>query len=1178
MSIDYYFADCCPLTRSIVDDLGDPNIGTRSIMPPKPSLSSRLVRKLRKDKGTKDPEKSKRKNDGDLVAPGAAASSIIPSTSSENIVETSITAGDIFQSPQTSQSVEPQSHEQVTLPIPQSASFAQPLTTFIPAATGPTTSTNPIPTELWDLAYDSLKTDESTLVKAYEKVLSHELYVTDSSSIPSKSQENAIEQTNRAIRRSQMSDLVQAGLRKTERLAKAKEGVGNVIQVVLSANEIISSAVQSVPQAAAAWSGVCLALQILLNPTQTTKANREGIVYILSRMHWYWELSSLLLKENLVDGDPSKGLRYELKQRIVDLYKTLLSYEMKSVCSYYQNQTIVILRDIIKLDDWNGNLSTVRDAENALRQDSHQYNTEQIKSSLEQLVDIAKTKEITLLQDIHNALQDQSAKKAEREDNRCLQDLRVTDPRDDMKRIEATKGGLLKDSYAWILSHPDFIDWKEGDETRLLWIKGEPGKGKTMLLIGVVRELEESTHDSTLLSYFFCQGTDSRLNNATAVLRGLIYQLLDQQPSLISHVREQYDKAGRQLFKDVNAFVALSRIFTRLLHDPCLTRIYLVVDALDECESELSQLLSIITQNASTSSSRVKWLLSSRYRREIEEQLRINANRVNLSLELNAESVSAAVDAYIASQVSELAQTKKYDHKLQKHVEDQLHQKANGTFLWVALVCKELRGVEGWDVPELLQEIPSDLTQLYGRMIEQTRKLKKRSVTFCTEVLSISTLAYRPLHLLELAALADLPKEFSCDLPKLTKIIELCGSFLTIREDTVYFIHQSAKDYLNEDPTIFPPGQRTVVHCRIMSRSLQNMSDTLRRDIYNLEHPGISIDQVQSLDPDPLARIRYACGYWIYHLCEVKRPFRDELDLSDNGRIDKFLKTHFLHWLETLSLTRNLSSGVVMIRKLENFLAQNLNHVTDFLSIVRDAVRFILYNRYIIESSPLQVYASALVFSPTMSRMRTLFQDERPRWIITGPLVDENWSLCLQTLEGHTDCVTSVAFSHDGRRLASGSYDMMVRIWDAETGVPQQTLEGHTDWVRSVTFSHDGRRLASGSDDRTVRIWDAETGVPQQTLEIGIVCRVPEFSSDDFHLITELGCIDLSQSFLLPKWSGYCLNADRSWITCNGKKVLWLPPEYRPYTSIFKDQTVAIGIASGVLLIRFDSNIPPTFK
>jgi WD40 repeat protein len=100
----------------------------------------------------------------------------------------------------------------------------------------------------------------------------------------------------------------------------------------------------------------------------------------------------------------------------------------------------------------------------------------------------------------------------------------------------------------------------------------------------------------------------------------------------------------------------------------------------------------------------------------------------------------------------------------------------------------------------------------------------------------------------------------------------------------------------------------------------------------------------------------------------------------------------------------------------------------DFLSIIRDANRFILYNRYIIENAPLQVYASALIFSLTMSRMRILFQNEIPSWISTSPLVDENWSPCLQTLEGHTYSVNSVMFSRDGRRLASGSDDETVRI------------------------------------------------------------------------------------------------------------------------------------------------------
>ena len=126
----------------------------------------------------------------------------------------------------------------------------------------------------------------------------------------------------------------------------------------------------------------------------------------------------------------------------------------------------------------------------------------------------------------------------------------------------------------------------------------------------------------------------------------------------------------------------------------------------------------------------------------------------------------------------------------------------------------------------------------------------------------------------------------------------------------------------------------------------------------------------------------------------------------------------------------------------------------------------------------------------------------------------------------------------------SGSQDGTVRLWDAATGAPLQTLEGHTDWVRSVAFSPDGKQVVSGSDDKTVRLWDAATGAPLQTLE-GHTSSVRSvaFSPD---------------SKQLP-----ILQVSNHWVIEGETNILWLPPDYRKTHSATWNGSLVIGHSSG---------------
>jgi hypothetical protein len=453
-----------------------------------------------------------------------------------------------------------------------------------------------------------------------------------------------------------------------------------------------------------------------------------------------------------------------------------------------------------------------------------------------------------------------------------------------------------------------------------LWIKGHAGTGKTMLLIGIIRELSGQPAKLTPdLSYFLCQGTGPKeLNTATATLRSLIWMLLLQQPDLIEHLRSEYEYSGASLFTDEDAFSALSSAFEGMLKDPQLSSVYFIVDALDECDEGLETLVRLISTSLKLSD-RVKWLVSSRPQIDVLDALKSTGIRASL-VELNAQTQEMPVKAYIKHKLLTLEGRDGYNGSILTKMSNEILQRAEKTFLWVALVFKELDAKDinlkfrnGAYALQTLEAIPSGLSELYGFIMTRIERGLKPDPQYCKDVLRATVLVYRPLSFSELAILTGLPPAIE---PR--TIVEKCGSFLITTGNTVNLIHQSAKDYLvsPDRPDIFPSPE--IGHRDLAVRSLTALN-VLKRDLCGINDYGpLSSDVKAKIDLKPVEPFAYSSCYWIDHLCTLNAISGGQTLLIDDIEILRFLQNDFLHWLECLSILGKISDAVGMIRKLRD--------------------------------------------------------------------------------------------------------------------------------------------------------------------------------------------------------------------------------------------------------------------
>ncbi|KAM0550289.1 hypothetical protein ACHAPJ_008959 [Fusarium lateritium] len=819
-------------------------------------------------------------------------------------------------------------------------------------------STIRLQSQVWNEAYDGLKEDEPHIVDAYERILSGQI----TSGIPATEvggyPENVL--GTAASRREKLNKLIEDGQSRTERVSNLKEKINDIMQPFNQLRSVISLAVKTDPTASTAWAGITALLDILASPLSEPGANREGMKYILERAEWYWILSALLLDIDKIDKSMI-DLQKQLKKSIVKLYKKLLLYQMKSVCLYSRSQVAVILRDVVKLDDWKSQITSIEKAAESVRFNVSQFRAEDV-SALLRTIDTCLSDVRIDLQAITVAVQDLDSEQRKRHDEDkdmvFLNQLYDVDPKLEKAAIEDLKGGLVKEAHDLVLEQSNFETLQKEDDEGIVWITGGPGRGKTMFLCGVINRLLQR-RQYHVVTYFFCRADRQRARTAKAVLRGLLWLICDQSWGLTRRLREEFENQSNKLFEDDDAMVsvALEKMLGKVLSAPSMRRAILIVDAIDECEdSSIPTLLRTIGRLSHDYPA--QWILSSRTSANYRSLLVDPALGITPTyLELSDDVISSAVQAYVKYKVEELSITKGYSAGLKENVHGILSSKAGDTFLWVALVCLELRGmgIEPRHVAKILEAIPPGLNDLYQRMF--TGALASADGHLCKEILPLVSVASRPLTLDELRALVPGVGELSD--AELRGVIANCGSFLGIQGDNynsafVAFIHESAREYLTDvaQTTTFPAGI-SHQHRIIFRQALLNIKE-LTRNIYGLPSPGTSIDEIQTPVPDPLSRLRYSCHHWLDHADHIQQ--HENWETCDDQAIESFICNDLLHWIEVLSLTERLPEGTAVFQRLSRFYRTNSrSNSQQATKLVEEARRFILYNKFGIEIAPLQV-------------------------------------------------------------------------------------------------------------------------------------------------------------------------------------------------------------------------------
>jgi hypothetical protein len=419
--------------------------------------------------------------------------------------------------------------------------------------------------------------------------------------------------------------------------------------------------------------------------------NREGVVHVGSRVQWYWELYRVAATEDI-------RLCRLVEEKLIDLYKKVITYQMRSVGCYYKNQLGQTVLDVFKINHWEGALKDIEDAEDKLRQDASEYDRKMKRAHLSEIEKSAKElqagvtaqldkldKILVVNTNILGRLEENAKKEASKEASLTIgkfvpEGLDYTSFMDQNPDPDG-------DTCAWFLDDDRVKPWDDG----LLLVTAIPGQGKSVLAKFLVQQWRKA--NSTVCHFFFKE-TNEVQKKSTSAFCALVHQLFEAHPEVaeLQAVQSCINTCGLALATSVTSLVTVLKLVRS-----CITeqKVIFVLDALDECDSsDLPSLERLVTF---CESNNVKILATSRTDNKVNIELKINTRRcARLDLKDRSKELGPQIDKFIDRRVEEVAPDLGWGVVLQEKLKQQL--KARGpqqTYLWLRLIFDHLKKKKG---------------------------------------------------------------------------------------------------------------------------------------------------------------------------------------------------------------------------------------------------------------------------------------------------------------------------------------------------------------------------------------------------------------------------------------------------------------------------------------------------